>query len=591
LLDGLRSFGLFRKRWAVLEGMAWFVIAGPGMLLVWFVLDWLKLLSAWPRVAIFGLACVACAAAFAARLVPAMARRVRPEREALVVEALHGNLDNLLIGAFQLGMEKALGRGLERHSPLLVEALVRSAQEKLLEIQPRHLVDLKRARRAATGACVIVAAWLALALAAPGAVLERKARLRDGWLAVLDALFPVTFVIEPGDTAVVKGAPITLSVTVKGARRPGVVLVMTDSESGVRTNVVLSLQSGRASHAIDAVERTFSYFFAYASRTSRAGTISVGERPEISAISYELVYPAYVGQPPRTLTGRMSRLQALAGTSILVSFAATTELHPDLSRVEWLEGDRQSITINGRFGHFAFVADRPNRATIMLTGRYGPGFEMSRPLSFEVAVEKDQPPTVALGVRKDKLVMFADEAAAFAVPYTAEDDFGVAEVTMSYRIDTIDALLGREPREGVMTRAVEPASERVNGKFAEVFKALDPALQPGDRVRIELSARDNNTETGPGVGRSRVLEIVIVRPDLAQFVEKAFGFQQTALLAGLKKVDRATNLLIEPERTTRTEKDLPVEKRALDARLNTEPWPSGAEDAVADYFRLLSGAR
>ena len=275
----------------------------------------------------------------------------------------------------------------------------------------------------------------------------------------------------------------------------------------------------------------------------------------------------------------------------MVSFAATTELHPDLSYVEWSEGDKQAITVNGRFGHFSFAVDRPNRAVLHLTGQYGRGFEMADPLSLEIAVTRDLAPSITIGIRKEKLVMLAEEAAAFAVPYTAEDDFGVAEVTLNYRIDTIDALLGREPRQGAATRLVEPVSERVVGKFTEVFKGLTPPLQSGDRVRIELTAKDNNTETGPSVGRSRTLEIVVVRPDLAQFTEKRFGFQQTALLAGLKKIERATNLLVEPERTVRAEKNLPVEKQALEARLNSEPWPSGAEDAVGDYFRLLSGGK
>jgi len=209
----------------------------------------------------------------------------------------------------------------------------------------------------------------------------------------------------------------------------------------------------------------------------------------------------------------------------------------------------------------------------------------------EIAVDKDQAPSIQIGIRKDKLVMLAEEATAFVVPFTAEDDFGVTEVTLGYHIDTIDAMLGREPRQGSTSRLVEPASERVNGRFAEVFKALNPPLLPGDRIRLELSARDNNTETGPGVGRSRALEIVVVRPDLGQFTEKNFGFQQTALLAGLKKIKRATNLLVDPERAVRSEKEQKVEKQKLEARLNSESWPNGAEDAVGDYFRLMSGGK
>jgi hypothetical protein len=362
-------------------------------------------------------------------------------------------------------------------------------------------------------------------------------------------------------------------------------------EGGAETRVPLTLRGQAAQHTVAAVEASFEYEFVYARRRSAPAVIRAGDRPEIRAISFELVYPAYTGQPPRPLSGRVTRVQALAGTTVLVSFTATADLHTELSYVEWSDGSRQAISVSGRFGHFSFSVEKPDRALVRLTGRLGRGFESERPLGFEVAVDRDQTPVVQVDYRKDQLVMMADEAAAFVVPYTAEDDFGVAEVSLRYRIETIDPLLGREPREGAVTRLVDPAADRVRGKFAEAFKALDPPLQPGDRVTIELAAKDNNTETGPGLGRSRPLQLVIVQPDLAQFTERTYGFESAMLLGGLKRLKRATNLLIEPQRTVRTEKEQPVEKLKTEARLNAEAWPSGAEDAVGDYFRLLSGGR
>lgn len=587
----LRGFGRFRRRWALLEGLGRFVLAGPGTLLLWCLLDWVMPLPPWPLFLLFVLVVGSSLFAAVRWLLPPVFRRVHPDREALEIETLHGGLDNLLIGAHQLGSETLGAKGAPRYSPALVAALMARAVAELQRIHPARLVDLRRPRRILSAAAGVVVVTVAFAILAPQAIRERTSRLHEAWLAVLDTLFPVTLTIEPGNTTAVRGDPVTLRVHARGARRPGIDLAMKDLETGRVTRVPLALAGGSAAHTVERADKSFSYDFSYAGRRSPSGTVLVGERPQIAAISYELVFPAYVGQPPRTLSGRIPRIQALAGTSILVSFSATTELHPDLSYVEWTGGEKQAITVSGRFGHFSFSVDQPCRATIRLTGRHGRGFEMTEPVSLEIAVDKDQVPTIQAGIRKDKLVMLAEEAAAFAVPYTAEDDFGVTEVTLGYRIDTIDAMLGREPRQGSTSRLVEPAAERVNGRFTDVFKALNPPLLPGDRIRIELSARDNNTETGPGVGRSRILEIVVVRPDLARFTEKSFGFQQTELLAGLKKIKRATNLLVEPDRAVRAEKEQAVDKQKLEARLNAESWPSGAEDAVGDYFRLMSGEK
>jgi hypothetical protein len=503
LTTALRAFGWCRWRWAVLAGLGRAVLAGPGLLLAWVLLDWAARLPPWPLILLFALALVAGLAGTLWWFLPPLCRRVQPEREALLIEARHGRLDNLLIGALQLGREAAATTGPLRHSPVLVAALVARAVDELRTRNPAKLLDLRGARRLSLAAGLVVVASVALTALAPGVIRARGERLQAAWTVVLDTLFPVKLAIEPGDVAVLRDSPVTVSVTATGAHRSEILLVLADEDGKNETRLPLTLAAGRASHTVAAVAKTFRYHFVYAAQRSRAGTVMVGDRPEIAAISYELAFPAYTGQAPRTLTGRTPKLQALAGTNVLVSFAATTELHPDLCYVQWQGADRQPVTVSGRFGHFSFAVDRPDRLLLHLAGKHGRGFEMAKPLPLEVAVDRDQPPTVQLAQRKDKLVLLAEEAAGFALAFTAEDDFGVAEIALNYRIDTIDALLGREPRQGAQTRLVEPAVERLNGKFTEIFKGLDPALQPGDRIRIELTAKDNNTETGPGVGRSK----------------------------------------------------------------------------------------
>jgi hypothetical protein len=78
---------------------------------------------------------------------------------------------------------------------------------------------------------------------------------------------------------------------------------------------------------------------------------------------------------------------------------------------------------------------------------------------------------------------------------------------------------------------------------------------------------------------------------LSGFVEQQFGFGAASLLGGLARVKRATDLLVEPEKTVRTEKAQAVDKQTLKVRAGQEPWPGSGADAVADYFNLLSGAK
>ena len=593
IIEVISRFGRFRKRWSVLHGLAVAMLLGPGSLLAWFCVDWLIHLPPWPLLLAF-VVVVGLGLWGLVGLVRPLLRRVRLEREALVVEALHGRLDNRLIGSLQLGREMAESSqsgGAPGFSSELVGALVEHTALSLSQEDVRRLVDIRPTRRRLAGAVGVAAAILLCLVFARSAVAARWDRLQDAYAAVLDSLFPVQWRVTPGDVAVVRGRPVTLAVEVRPARRNEVRLLRTVERAKQTQITPLTLTAGKGELTIARAEESFTYQFDYAGRKSQQHKVSVGDLPEISAINYELAYPAYTGQASRTLSGRLPRLQGLPGTGVLVSFAATTDLDSNACYVQWQDGSRQLIPITGRFGNFSFTIARPDRFSIYLTGSYGKGFEMQQPINCEVALQTDEPPTVKLVIRNRKLVLMAEEAQTFALPWLAEDDFGVAEVNLDYRIDTVDALLGRAPRQGSVPRRIEPSQERVKGQFGEMFKAFSPPLQPGDRITMTISAKDNNTETGPSVGKSLPVEIVVVQPDLAAFAEQRYAFGGQSLLGGLRRVQRATDLLIDPDKNVRTEKKQAIDKLDLRSRVNQESWPSGAEDSVGDYFRLLSGEK
>jgi hypothetical protein len=590
LRRAVRRFGWFRKRWAVLHGLALAVLALPGGLLLWFLLDWAFKLPAWPLLVSFLLVSGLGFVAAVRWLIPPLFRRVRTEREAVVIESLHGQLDNQIIGSLQLGEELVEAAGSPRgHSPEFVTILLDQTAARLSDLKPQSLLDIGRTKRLLLGAGLVATAIALVAIFAQAAIRERGDRLRDAYAVVLDTLFPVELRVFPGDTAIVRGRPVELTVEAAGARRPEISLSRTDVKTNEILAEALSLADGKASFTVDPTIDSFDYQFEYGGRRTQSFRVLVDDLPEISAINFELTPPAYTGQSSRTLTGRLPRVAGLAGTTVLVSFAATTELHPELCFVEWADGSRQTLAISGRFAHFGFTLSQPDRATIHLTGILGSGFEMADPLGFEIAVQQDQPPTVTLATKNRRFTLLEDQAALFAIDWTAEDDFAVAEVNLEYRIDTIDPLLGRTPRDGAVPRRIEPARDLVKGRFAEMFKALDPPLQPGDRITLALIAKDNNVETGPGSGRSPPVEIVVVRPDLSGFIEQQYGFGGATLLGGLQKVKRTTDLLIEAAKTVRTEVSQPVDKQPLKVRATPETSPGGGSDAMADYFNLLSG--
>ena len=592
-------FGRFRRRWRCLEGLGRLIAIALGALLVWFFADWLIGLPVWALLGLFA-AIVAAGVWIAAwHVLRPMLRRVRPKHEALAIEQLHGKLDNRVIGSLELGAEVAeaeqSGKPLG-YAPVLVHELVAQTARTLRESDVRRLVDRTRARQFLTASAgVVLAAVLCVAFAS-NSIMTRADRLRQAYAALLDSFFPIELRVTPGNQAVVRGRPVTLGVEVVGARQRRVSLVTRRIAAREEEITELPLTDRKASLRLDPQE-SFEYRFEYSGRQSQSYRIRVGDLPLLTAINYELVFPPYTGQPPRSIVGRVPRIKALMGTSIMVSFGASTNLHPDRCFVQWQDGTRQTLPITGRFGHFSFTVTKPDKATVNLTGELGPGFEMENPVSFEVIPEPDRSPSVQLGIRKKELMLMPDQLASFGVPWTAEDDFGVAEVKLDYTIEPLDKFLTETgTRKGSVSRKYDPPRDLVKDVFSAMFKDAQPPIRPGEKLTITVTATDNNTEseTGPGQGMSAPVEVIVVAQDLSAFALNDYLFmdQRAAMMLGqLRTTKRNTDLLVSPKKTVRTQKEFAIDRHELKTNVAKEALGPATEDEAARYFLGLSGGK
>ena len=596
----LRSFGSFRKRWAVLDGVSKFVVVAPGLALLWFVVDWQIGLPAWPLFLSAIVVVLVALFALVKWLVLPQFRRVRIEREAIAIEQLHGELDNKLIGSLQFGGELEADQSDGKdvgHSIVFVRALVERTGELLKDLRPKSLVDLKQEIKHLLAAICVGVAVACCVVFAADAIMQRVDRLKDAYAVVLDALFPVDMVVEPGDVRMVRGRSLKLVAKVAGARRDEILLIMEDGESGDVVNVPLKLVKKVAEYQIDAVPVSFSYEFEYAGRRSEKYLVEVADLPKVQAMNFEVTPPPYTGLPMRMLTGRIAKMKGFSGTSVLMSFAANTLLHPEGCSIEWQSGKKAMLDVSGRFGTCGFVISRTDRAFIKLTGAFGKGFEMENPVSFEVSVQKDKVPTVQWTTKiKESSVSAGIAGRPFG--WFAKDDIGVSEAVISYEVEPIAELAFKRPkRKGSKKQTIDPPRDRAKGRFSQVFSGMFPRLLPGDQVKMKLGAKDNNTETGPGFGRARPIEFLVIGLDVG---DPDFGGdvgwqdkenQQGALIDELPEIlDRDKDLMAPPERMVRTQTGFTVKKPKVKASSPQEMVGGVGADDIAIFRTLLSGS-
>jgi hypothetical protein len=593
------SFGRFRKKWVLLNGVALFVLIGPGGLLAWFLLDWAIPLPAWPLFLLFVLVCGLSLWALFKWILKPQLHRVEVEHESLVIEDLHGELDNRLIGSLQLGEDVAQAEASDAersYSTILVKALIERTRETVEGFKPRKLVDLRQPRKRLAGAIVVVAIAAACWIYAADAVRERFDRLRNAYAVVVETLFPVNFEVMPGDKPVVRGRPVTLSVKVLRSLRKDVELVRVDPETGESEATALLLADQAAEFTVEAAQHDFEYHFVYGHRSSDTHLIRVADLPEVKAINYEMTPPEYTGQPMRMMTGRIGALRSLPGTAVLVSFASSTALHPERCFVEWLNGEKQKIDISGRFGSFSFVIGQPDRVSIHLTGHFGDGFEMENPLTFQISPERDQAPAVQLLTKLTQSEIPVDVAGGLSLKWFALDDYGVEEVGYEYEVERVVKTDRVPTRRGSNERVYDPPRDRVKGGFGGLFGAMNPRLAPGDHAKLKVFARDNNSETGPGYAETAEIEFLVVMKGFDGFsddnvgelgrMEKESQFE----LPESERIPREQDLMVPTIKLVNTEPKVEIKRIPVKPGASQEMEPVGRGTAAADaYMKLLSG--
>ena len=499
----------------------------------WMPLPWYVLLSL--------VALVICLAVYAtiAYLVRPLLARIDVDREALLIESLHGHLDNQVIGSLQLGRElqtaQATGKPVA-YSVAFASALVARTADSLHNLNIDSLVDRKKATRILCIAGAILLCFAGLVAARPNILAQRITRVREAYGTMIDRIYPPaisaasahhSYIQTPvtmgqriavldvssddKPLSLVRGTEVFLGVHVPTPRHKTARVILTNSKTDEITIHDLTLDAdgtavlkpsdpmvngdAKAKNPLSGDE-SFTYQFENGDIRTPVRSIVVGDVPVISNMNIDLTYPSYTRMPTRTLIGKVSRISALKGTQVLVSITSTVDLDSKRSFVSWPGNQIQELSITGRFAHFFFIVDRStplsDPPSIHLTGAMGKEFEMPEPFKFEVVAQEDAPPEVSLilsqkqktqGRSKDGVPVFDDQTKHFTLGAIATDDYGVTDMTLHYVVDSLDRTRDfppRDPNGYQESFPVSPSQDRMKHNFTDVFKKLATDLVPGE---------------------------------------------------------------------------------------------------------------
>lgn len=271
--------------------------------------------------------------------------------------------------------------------------------------------------------------------------------------------------------------------------------------------------------------------------------------PLVGDVALTLRPPAYTGLSPRQLKGGDGTVRALKGTQVV--FHAITEKSVRGAELDIGEGASQRViplaVRNGREVDGEFAVMQTERYRVVLKPLLGTASKER--FGHPIYAEDDKAPGVEL--RQPAQDLELKESARLSLQYSASDDFAVAELAVTYKVNA-----GMPQR---MTIGLPESRQRFRGDY--MFDLAPLALKAGDVVSLQLEAKDNNNVSGPGVGLSAMRRVTIFSADA----------HRRDLLARLRDMtDRFTDMLADElenpmgaEAKAYAQRALPADERGL----------------------------
>ncbi|MCG5054613.1 MAG: DUF4175 domain-containing protein [Myxococcales bacterium] len=226
---------------------------------------------------------------------------------------------------------------------------------------------------------------------------------------------------------------------------------------------------------------------------------AVSDEPLVGDLVLTYHYPAYTGLPPRTVEGATGDVQGLRGTRIDLDMRPLRDARRALLFFGE-NGERGPLEVAIVDGHLraSFVVAEADRYRVWLAPLLGR--PVRERLGHRVEAAADQPPTVDIKAPADRLELPAPRP--IEVGFAATDDYGLGLVELVYRVGggpekRITLQDGAGSRQAQGTTTWDPSSE---------------ALVPGVQIAYRIDAHDTDTVSGPKVGSSRTLFLVLEHP-------------------------------------------------------------------------------
>jgi hypothetical protein len=431
-------------------------------------------------------------------------------------EARFPALRRRLASAYYVAREAGAERGT---SPGLAAAFVREVERRLPGALRAPLPARLRYPPLALLSAAL-AAWLTVALAAPGFLGDRFAALAEAAPAGGGLIARVS----PGDARVGVGASLAVEATLR-EDFAGEAAVVVERGGAAHETPMARRGPRKLAAAVAAGAEDFRYYVVAGGEKSRAFKVEVVPPPAFGELRVTVTPPTYAGLAARELPPGEGYVRSLAGAAV--------DLRVKVEGAEAVEVEapgetRARLAPNGDYYAGGFTITRPGVYRVTARSPWG---SAATP-HFGVDVDPDEPPEVVV-VEPARDLLITDTERSPRLRFTCADDFGLGAVRVVY----YDETTGQR-----MTGEVGSGAGRV--ELEGEVDLIPPGLElfPGDAVSYYVEAFDNDAVNGPKAGRSATYRFRF--PSAAEMFERV-NEEMTAGVSELEGLRARTRRLRE----------------------------------------------
>ncbi len=474
-----------------------------------------------------------------------MFRRLPDESLALLIERHHPQLGGRLITAVQLNRPRKTG---DLHAEQLLQRVQQQATEASNTVETGRALRRKPLWSKAGLVAPLLLGIVVLGLTSPATLRQATARLlltsdepwpRRAKLEMVGVEVPLVSASDQGSRDAVRlltfedrvvrvarggGATLRIAAQADDAEVPEVCTMYYQTASGVRGQVNLRrlgrVRDGYQSFAIDGpplagiTEDLQISIRGLDARLDDYRIVAV-DAPNISQLTVEASYPAYLREPGLTGPDRITKyqpgLRIREGTNVRLVGSSSTPVASVEAAVTSGDGNSEIVPVDIAADGLSFtlaLADLRAPTTVVMVPVDSDLISAPSPYRYYLGVVNDSPPEVQMRLRG----IGAAVTPEVRIPLfgTAQDDYGLAELSVQLAAvgeqpRPLHSLLAVPDREGAFTAEID-IRDLANAKQI-------PRPQPGDKWNLFAEARDAYDLSTPHVTRSQLLSLDVVTPE------------------------------------------------------------------------------